>query len=180
MLKNIKDEQPELGATPKDVLCVKLAGLLHDIGHGPFSHLYESFRFNHLPKYLEENPHLKKEYNDCEYQKIPSNWAHEDSSLLLIDAALEELGLQIDLNNLDKPLRQIGNGIDANSMRAFKPLRVMNPNEIQETILTSRDFVFIKVRTRTIILFIILYYNILYYIIKTIATLIYSNINIRY
>jgi hypothetical protein len=100
--------------------------------------------------------------------------------LLLIDAALEELGLQIDLNNLDKPLRQIGNGIDANSMRAFKPLRVMNPNEIQETILTSRDFVFIKVRTRTIILFIILYYIILYYIIKTIATLIYSNINIRY
>jgi HD-GYP domain-containing protein (c-di-GMP phosphodiesterase class II) len=32
MVKNIKEEQPNLGCTPKDVLCVKLAGLLHDIG----------------------------------------------------------------------------------------------------------------------------------------------------
>ena len=146
MVKNIKNEQPELGATYKDVLCVKLAGLLHDIGHGPFSHLYEEFRSTYLPKYLEANPHLKKEYNDCEYQKIPSKWAHENSSLLLIDAALEELGLQIDTNNLDKPLRQIGSGIDANSMRAFKPLRFMEADAIQERVLTSRDFIFIKVR----------------------------------
>ncbi|OEU10975.1 hypothetical protein FRACYDRAFT_146775, partial [Fragilariopsis cylindrus CCMP1102] len=144
MAKNIKDEQPELGATYKDVLCVKLAGLLHDIGHGPFSHLYEEFRSTYLPKYLEANPHLKEEYNDCDYQQIPSKWAHENSSLLLIDAALEELGLQIDTNNLDKALRQIGCGIDANSMRAFKPLRFMKADEIQERVLTSRDFIFIK------------------------------------
>jgi len=138
MCKTIKEEQPELGATDKDVLCVKLAGLLHDLGHGPYSHAYEGFRDHYLPKYLEANPHLKEEYRDCENLQTIADWSHEQSSLLFIDAALKELGLQIDLNNLDKPLKQIGDGIDANSMRVFKP------RKLKDAVLTSRDFLFIK------------------------------------
>lgn len=138
MCKTIKEEQPQLGATDKDVLCVKLAGLLHDLGHGPYSHLYEAFREDYLPKFLKANPDLREEYNDCDHLKDIPHWSHEQSSLLFIDSMLEELGLQIDLNNLDKPLRQIGDGIDSNSMRVFKPPAVENG------MLTSRDFLFIK------------------------------------
>jgi deoxynucleoside triphosphate triphosphohydrolase SAMHD1 len=144
MCRNIKSEQPALGVTEKDILCVKLAGLLHDVGHGPFSHLYEAFR-ELLPKYLDANPHLKVQYDDCKHLEVPEHWTHEDSSLIMVDAALAELGLEIDEKNLDRPLKQIESGskkIDATTIRVFRPPHV------QDSILTSRDFIFIKVRRK--------------------------------
>ena len=59
-------------------------------------------------------------------------------------ALLKYLGLEIDLSspeNLDKPLKQIGDGIDATTMRVFK---CENELEEKDAILTSRDFIFIK------------------------------------
>lgn len=124
--------------TPKDVLCVKVAGLFHDIGHGPFSHTYEDFVHSVLPEYLETLPHDK-----LTASTQIRDWTHEMSSLDMIDMSLEHLGLKIDATKLDEPLVQIGDGIDARSMRCFvaQPEGIPQPEDM---ILTSRDFIFIK------------------------------------
>ena len=143
LCKRIASRQTNLGCTSKDVLCVKLSGLLHDAGHGPFSHTYEDFVHKVLPDYLERHPSLLAQYEG--QPSLPDKtWKHETVSLMLIDAALASRGLKINLQNLDAPLEEIGGDENPNYIAASS-IRVFDEGLTEkEAILTSRDFVFIK------------------------------------
>lgn len=147
MVERIQKRQPQLNITDKDVLCVKLAGLCHDLGHGPFSHVFDSTFPHRLQKHLRKNPALLEEYKGL--PEKPSGWEHEDGSCMMIDAMLAELGLAIDEENLDEPLKQIHDGVAASSFRVYDPLDI-DPDESTrkspntDIVMTSRDWIFIK------------------------------------
>ncbi|KAJ0989088.1 hypothetical protein J5N97_007444 [Dioscorea zingiberensis] len=70
----------ELDINYHDIQTVKLAGLLHDVGHGPFSHMFEN---EFLPRV-----------------HAGSKWSHEHMSLDLVDHIVDEHHIDIDSSTL--------------------------------------------------------------------------------
>ena len=66
--------QPVLGITEKDVLCCQLAGLCHDLGHGPMSHMFDG-------KFLTKMKDIKGD-----------DWVppHEELSTQLLEHLIEQ------------------------------------------------------------------------------------------
>ncbi|MED6219678.1 hypothetical protein PIB30_037992 [Stylosanthes scabra] len=77
----------ELGIERSDVLTVKLAGLLHDVGHGPFSHAFEH---GFLPLVLNG-----------------ATWNHEEMSVKMVDHIVDQHNIDIDPELLKKAKEMI-------------------------------------------------------------------------
>ncbi|KAG8865395.1 hypothetical protein FRB96_000285 [Tulasnella sp. 330] len=74
LLETLRANQPSLGITARDLQCVTIAGLCHDLGHGPFSHVFDG----HFV------PAVKGPRPDGSY------WCHEEASEMMLDALVKE------------------------------------------------------------------------------------------
>ncbi|KIJ33206.1 hypothetical protein M422DRAFT_35579 [Sphaerobolus stellatus SS14] len=86
MVKRLQQAQPSLNITDRDVRCVEIAALCHDLGHGPFSHVWDNI---FIPTALPG-----------------SSWKHEDASEDMLDYLVEDnqIDLQPDEVNFIKDL----------------------------------------------------------------------------
>ena len=79
MIINLKNNQPELKITDKEIELIKIAALCHDLGHGPFSHAFDR---ELLPIILKDS------YNEVEHD-------HEIRSGMLVEYIVKTEELDI-------------------------------------------------------------------------------------
>ncbi|XP_062872182.1 deoxynucleoside triphosphate triphosphohydrolase SAMHD1-like [Trichomycterus rosablanca] len=84
LIQALKERQPELPITNEDILCVQIAGLCHDLGHGPFSHLFDK-TFIPMVQPKEEG----------------KKWKHENASVEMFDHLVKA-------NNLEHVMMEYG------------------------------------------------------------------------
>ncbi|KAI8089448.1 uncharacterized protein BX664DRAFT_297172 [Halteromyces radiatus] len=76
LIERFEKEQPELDITKEEIQCIKLAGLCHDLGHGPYSHVFDS---EFMPK-----------------ARPGFEWSHEQASEMMLEYLIEDNHIDID------------------------------------------------------------------------------------
>ncbi|XP_059152295.1 deoxynucleoside triphosphate triphosphohydrolase SAMHD1-like [Physella acuta] len=81
-VRTLRSNQPFLGITERDILCVEIAALCHDLGHGILSHFYDQ---HFMRKYKEECIETREERSVMmfEYLLSSNNLYREDGSGIL-------------------------------------------------------------------------------------------------
>mmetsp|Transcript_31417 Transcript_31417/g.52770 ORF Transcript_31417/g.52770 Transcript_31417/m.52770 type:complete len:522 (-) Transcript_31417:111-1676(-) len=97
-----KNRQKELNLTRFDIEAISYAGLCHDIGHGPFSHVFEN---EFLPKAYEG-----RGYTSC----------HEGHSVTIWKRLIEKNALDIDKDMEERVSALIASSLPANKLRGEK------------------------------------------------------------
>lgn len=82
----LRASQPELKISDKLILCLELAGLCHDLGHGPFSHMFD---------YYFIRPRLKQGYLQYDKDSLHADqWEHEHASADMLDHIIQTYNMK--------------------------------------------------------------------------------------
>ncbi|XP_062597868.1 deoxynucleoside triphosphate triphosphohydrolase SAMHD1-like [Saccostrea cucullata] len=102
----LKNRQPELEISKEDILCVKIAGLCHDLGHGPFSHMFDG---HFLPAVSKKMKHeeLSVKMFDHLLKRNDLNSVLEDNGLFEDDRNfIKELIMGPNQQNTEEPPKE--------------------------------------------------------------------------
>lgn len=80
-VQTLQQNQPMLQITDKDILCVKIAGLCHDLGHGPFSHVFDGVFMTRMHPDGKKSRHEDWSINIFNYLLQKNNIVLEDYGL---------------------------------------------------------------------------------------------------
>eukprot|EP00930_Biecheleria_cincta_P099193 TRINITY_DN90835_c0_g1_i1.p1 TRINITY_DN90835_c0_g1~~TRINITY_DN90835_c0_g1_i1.p1 ORF type:complete len:614 (+),score=99.01 TRINITY_DN90835_c0_g1_i1:28-1869(+) len=119
LMKSVRERQPELEISDVDVMCVAIAGLLHDIGHPCFSHMFEHF----VHRVGRSKPGLSEEQ-----RRRYAAFEHEDASVALVRllwadirteleaVGLSEQDLEFVVALISPPKKELAKSLEAGSL----------------------------------------------------------------
>ncbi|KAF7300958.1 HD-domain/PDEase-like protein [Mycena indigotica] len=81
MVEHLQRQQSSLGIDTRDVNCVEIAGLCHDLGHGPWSHVFDNL---FIPAVLPGK-----------------SWKHEDASKMMFEALVANNSIQLPREDIE-------------------------------------------------------------------------------
>ncbi|KAG0743419.1 hypothetical protein G6F62_004877 [Rhizopus arrhizus] len=81
LVERFAREQPELEISSNEIKCVKLAGLCHDLGHGPFSHVFDN---TFMP-----------------LARPGSTWTHEQGSERMLEYLVDDNQIDIEKDEIN-------------------------------------------------------------------------------
>lgn len=122
---HLRDCQPELKLSDKELLCLELAGLCHDLGHGPFSHFWEHF-------YLR----------GARDRGLKPRWTHEAMSCKILAHLIATNGLERTFTAWEA--KWPGQGLTADDIRLVQGLILGDTSGVEP----SRWFLFHVVNNR--------------------------------
>ncbi|TFK24225.1 HD-domain/PDEase-like protein [Coprinopsis marcescibilis] len=148
LASHLQSSQPSLGITNRDVACVEIAGLCHDLGHGPWSHVWDGMfmpvamkdtKWSHeegsamMFDYIIENyPSILLSEDDVSFVKAlilgePNKCSQEEKAFLFEIVANKLNGIDVDkFDYIQRDSRMLGEPISISLTRILNSARVVN------------------------------------------------------